>query len=459
MKIGIFGCGNIYKKYKSQIPSDHEIIAFLDNDITGHKVQFEGKDRVYPREISNYKLDCIVLMSESASKMKTQLIRLGFPEHKIIHYKDYFGSLDCKKNKYPAKIKLDYKKQILIISNELGYHGGPITVLRTAKCAIKLGYKVTVAASKGDKNFINELNDSGCDVVIQDWIEHASEENLNWVSEFEIVVINTIPEVKCACRISKYRNVILWLHDSPDPYENMEYWHDEVQSGLLNENIKIYVVSDRAKENFLRFYKYRGSIEILPVAIEDWKTEKLIETDKTTIAVIGPMMMSKGQDSMLNAVQKISVREKCNFIFIGKSCMDEYWKKIGEQLIRGGDIIYLGEKNTDEMKILYQFIDIVVVPSRDETFSMVAAEAMMMGKTCIVTDNCGISVYIENGINGFIYKTGDAEMLAEKINWCVLNKKACNRIGIEARKTYEKYFTMTILEKNLEKIFEKSVWR
>ena len=33
---------------------------------------------------------------------------------------------------------------------------------------------------------------------------------------------------------------------------------------------------------------------------------------------------------------------------------------------------------------------------------MVAAEAMMMEKVCIISDNCGISDYIEDGKNGLI---------------------------------------------------------
>ena len=152
-----------------------------------------------------------------------------------------------------------------------------------------------------------ELNDAGIDVVIQEWLEHASQKNLNWTNSFEIVLVNTFAMVKCAISIARVRKTLIWIHENMDYYETMEYWHEYIQQGISSSNIDVYLVSQRAKQNFMNFYSYNRAIAILPVAIEDWydgeKTNYVKENVK--FAIVGNIIPRKGYDILLSAIKKI----------------------------------------------------------------------------------------------------------------------------------------------------------
>lgn len=95
-------------------------------------------------------------------------------------------------------------------------------------------------------------------------------------------------------------------------------------------------------------------------------------------------------------------------------------------------------------------IDVVVCAS-EETLSLTIVEGMMNSKICITTDNTGIAEYIEDGVNGFICKAGNADSLAEKMKYIIDHFNELDEVRKNARKTYEKFFTLDILGENLER--------
>ena len=458
MKIGIFGSGNIYNKYKSKVEEHDEIEVIIDNNAELYGNKIDGHRVINPREVFDYEMAFVVLMSESADAMRKQLLEYGFPEDKIVHFKDYLGSLETEINIYrSSKAIEEYRGKILIITNNLGYTGGPIVALRTAKCATKLGYKATIAASGYGERFVKELNDAGIDVVIQEWLEHASQKNLNWTNSFEIVLVNTFAMVKCAISIARVRKTLIWIHENMDYYETMEYWHEYIQQGISSSNIDVYLVSQRAKQNFMNFYSYNRAIAILPVAIEDWydgeKTNYVKENVK--FAIVGNIIPRKGYDILLSAIKKIERWTTNECLLVGANSNDEYSNSVIKTINETTGCKYVGEKKLDEMKEILRSVDVVVVPSLEETFSMAAAEAMMMGKVCIVTNDCGVVDYIIDKTNGLVVRTGDISHLAEKMEWCISNKDQLCSIGRIARETYEKNFTMDVLQCNLARIIEE----
>lgn len=457
MKIAIFGCGYIYSQYKDLISNSDEIVAIIDNDVTKHATEIDGVMRIYPREYASIQMDFVIIMSDAAIEMKTQLIRCGCPEKIIVHYKDYFGNILGEKKIYSADSECKKDKRLLIISNELGYHGGPIVAMRTAKCAKEIGYDVTIAAPKGQKKFIKELNDNGIDVVIQEWLMHASWKNLQWVKDFDAIIVNTYPMIKCAIEISKHRNVIFWLHESVESYYELEFWHGDIRDGLRNKALKIYAVTRRASENFYRFYDDVVKVEIFSLAIEDWKTHSDLDMKKSNLvyAVIGGLCKTKGQDIFLNALKKNSDRMNNKYLFVGKVEKNEFTESVKNDLFYDENVILLGERTQKEIQQILYYVDIVAVPSRAESFSMVAAESMMMGKVCIISDDCGIADYITDKKNGLIFRSGSVDSLGEVMIWCNNHKEELSEIGKNARMVYEQNFTIETHKKRLEEILKR----
>jgi glycosyltransferase involved in cell wall biosynthesis len=59
---------------------------------------------------------------------------------------------------------------------------------------------------------------------------------------------------------------------------------------------------------------------------------------------------------------------------------------------------------------------------------------MASGTPVIVSDRCGISAVVEDGVDGFIYPHDDIEALAEKIRWCYEHPDELGKMGAAARK-------------------------
>ena len=66
---------------------------------------------------------------------------------------------------------------------------------------------------------------------------------------------------------------------------------------------------------------------------------------------------------------------------------------------------------SNELIDIYKESDVIIIPSRFESFSNVALEAMSFGCLVIVSDNIGMSEHINHGVNGFIFQSGNFKSL------------------------------------------------
>ena len=105
------------------------------------------------------------------------------------------------------------------------------------------------------------------------------------------------------------------------------------------------------------------------------------------------------------------------------------------------------------MKI-YQKMDVLISPSRDDPMPVVMTEGLMLQKICLCSTNCGTADYIEDGKNGFVFQSENADELAEKIMYIVDNFENLDSVRLSGRKLYEKYFTPEVFEKNILRIME-----
>ena len=72
----------------------------------------------------------------------------------------------------------------------------------------------------------------------------------------------------------------------------------------------------------------------------------------------------------------------------------------------------------------------------------------MHGKVCIVSDATGISDYISDGINGFVFKSGVVSELIEKMNWVFNNRDKLFQIGKMQDKLMKNILEWNVLGKN-----------
>jgi glycosyltransferase involved in cell wall biosynthesis len=102
---------------------------------------------------------------------------------------------------------------------------------------------------------------------------------------------------------------------------------------------------------------------------------------------------------------------------------------------------------------IYKESDVIIIPSRFESFSNVALEAMSFGCLVIVSDNIGMSEHINHGVNGFIFQSGNFKSLHS------IFKDILERDPSELKQiSLNAYQTALELSKNIELLkFYKSI--
>lgn len=454
MKIIVFGVGKVYQENKKYISDTDEIVAFVDNDDSLYGGQIDGITVHKPDDILNLSFDKIVMMSIYAHEMQQQLLKLGCSWEDMLHYKEYINRQWAGKMQilFPVRNRWNKRERCLIITTVLGYNGGTLAAVYAAMALGRKGYDVVVAAPDGDPVFVDEMYSRGICFVFYKNLSHGKIEELFWIRDFNYVIVNTLQMSCCAVEIAKVRNVILWLHEPLEMYRHVDFWRKEIEEGMHRDTVTVYAVSSIARKHFIWSYAAEP-IQLLPYGIPDELCMRVIKQKlELTFAVVGPLKKIKGQDILLEALKRIDKEGEGQYtvLIIGKIPDSEYGRSIREKAGQYPNVQMTGECTREEMAQYYQEVDVLIIPSREETMSMVATEAMMLGKPCIISDASGMADYVDEYVNGLRFVSGDTEELGEKILWCIENRNELEKIGKQARKTYEKYFSMGIFGESLE---------
>ena len=165
--------------------------------------------------------------------------------------------------------------------------------------------------------------------------------------------------------------------------------------------------------------------------------------------------MQKGQDLFLKAYEQLNddVRKKIKITIVGEMAD----QKIGAAIIKAADkyenLECLDSMPQEDLIRLMASYDGVIVCSRDETVSMVAVEAMCLGKCVISSDSVGATAYIDDGVSGYVYETYDTGALTKLLEKVSGEERSeVERVGREARKIYEQHFSISSFDKRIDEV-------
>ena len=81
----------------------------------------------------------------------------------------------------------------------------------------------------------------------------------------------------------------------------------------------------------------------------------------------------------------------------------------------------------------YHWAEILVLPSLEDGFGFVVAEAMPGGRPVIVTDACGAASLVRHGRNGWVIRSGDCVALTAALEEAYRRRSDLADMGLEAR--------------------------
>ena len=145
-----------------------------------------------------------------------------------------------------------------------------------------------------------------------------------------------------------------------------------------------------------------------------------------------------GVDVLAKAFVKVAnVNPDVDLILLGGGSQGV---KIRQVLMNGGvmeRVHFGGQVGQRDLPRWYHMADIYISPSHVDGTSVTLLEALASGLPCLVTDIPGNKEWVEEGGNGWLFRDGDVDDLAEKILHAIKSRRSFGKIGKAARKTTE----------------------
>lgn len=164
------------------------------------------------------------------------------------------------------------------------------------------------------------------------------------------------------------------------------------------------------------------------------------------ISIANPKRTNKGFDFLINIINKLNFNYELTIV-----CGKDEAKKVSEDL----KINYVNNLPQDKLSRLIENMNIILVTSKIESFSIPAIEAMALGRICIITDTSGASEYILDKKNGYIVKYFDTGKVVKIIKELFNNSELVEVISKEARNIYDILNWETIYNDYYSKLYDK----
>ncbi|WP_405397992.1 glycosyltransferase family 4 protein [Maribacter sp. Asnod2-G09] len=238
---------------------------------------------------------------------------------------------------------------------------------------------------------------------------------------------------------------------------NFSYKHPDllisVSSGSKDFTEKIMGTDPKTVRIVHHGISKRFADRISKEEINRLKQQNKIPTDKIIVGFVGRLIKAKGLDVLINAVAHHlpkEVLDKIHLVLVG-----HFDDAAGEKWLM--DLVeqeHLEKKVSilpfQDPKPVYQMFDIFTLPSRIDTFGLVAVEAMMSGCCTIRANSYGATDQIDHGKSGFIYDMEDAKQLGNLLNQVVNDDGLRNKLALAGKEKALIQFTKdSMVEKTL----------
>lgn len=131
----------------------------------------------------------------------------------------------------------------------------------------------------------------------------------------------------------------------------------------------------------------------------------------------------------------------------------------GESLISSPRVTFHSNMDRSALDDLYATVDVVFIPSRYESFGLVAIEAMAAGAMVIAAEVGGLKEVVEDGENGYLVSLngGEARIAADHIISLAKDRRLLNKMAAAARRSFEASFHIDLMAERVESVYKRAV--
>ena len=202
----------------------------------------------------------------------------------------------------------------------------------------------------------------------------------------------------------------------------------------------ILTVSELARETYLEAGVPAERVHAVPLGADIGLFTPPTSTGEETrgglrFVFSGATIHRKGFDLLLAAFDRVRAEEPgVELRIVGPK--GDAFGLLGAEAPDSG-IFFRGPVGQRELAAEFRQADCLVLPSRNDSYGMVVAEALAAGLPVLVSEKVGAKALVEPGRNGWIVPAEDAAALAERMLWCARNGEAVRGMRADCRRSAE----------------------
>ncbi len=349
-------------------------------------------------------------------------------------------------------------KRLLCITPDFNKTGAPLALLGLLKLLIEKNYYDIYVLTYGNgplkKHFESLIGKDH--VKILNGLNPTSELRYKLQNDYDIVLLNTVAVYIFALYYQNTNTpVYWWIHEAPEMIDDS--FPAFPNPHLLSPNFSLFTPSKGAAEWFNKRYLF--NISVLPVPIYNSCTSVddipvQIPEDRIVFFIPGAYSYIKGQDILLSAISSLpeNFKNVSLFVFCGYTLdkQIEYKKHIIEMAAEADNVLMLEDLPQKTVYALMQRSHCIVAPSRIDCLPTTIAEGLMFKKICLVSDHTGISYYINDCVNGFIFSNQDE--LVKRLLLIINDHMQISNISNKGYELYSAVFSPTAVATVLDNI-------
>ena len=203
-----------------------------------------------------------------------------------------------------------------------------------------------------------------------------------------------------------------------------------IEKHLARNCDRILVATDKEKDHLIKHYGASPEvIGVVPCGVnldlfrpfdKAMARQRLgFAPDESIVLFVGRFAPVKGIDRLLEAVAHLQHQQKLRLVIVGgdghNTPGSQTLQRLSQNLGIGNSVTFAGRIKQDSLPPYYNAADVLVVPSRYESFGLVALESLASGTPVVATRVGAMEAILREGETGHVVSNGSPRLLAEGI--------------------------------------------
>jgi glycosyltransferase involved in cell wall biosynthesis len=209
--------------------------------------------------------------------------------------------------------------------------------------------------------------------------------------------------------------LIIWSEMTAHTDSNLSRGQEWTRKLIIPRASGFIGTSHAACDNFRRRGINNSKITLAPqtYVADQFKAAQQSDIHPPTVIYAGYLSKRKGVEHLLSAFIKVIDKiPRARLIMIGEGHQSKNLKQMIQIAEIEQNVTLTGFVEPRDVSTYYNEGDIFVLPSLEDTFGVVATEAMASGLTVICSKYAGFSSHMTHGTNGYVVDPTDHDELA-----------------------------------------------